>query len=475
MVENGAEPASVGAATAPSGPRRARKCHHRSMSDDRVHYARNGDVHLAYRVFGDSGPTVIWVPGWVVSNVDVIDDPGSPYARGVERFAQRIRCVVWDRRGTGLSDPSTHPLSLDERLEDLLAIVDAVGIDRAALVGTSEGGSVSILFAATYPDRVSLLGLYGTAARFSQDLPDFPWGFTPAEVQSQLAEVENNWGRGALAELFYGEAAEVPGVRELFGRLQRSISSPSMAKLWWQAFMESDVRSVLPAVRVPTLVLARPGDRLVPVESSAALAAAIPNAQFHRLPPGPHTPFDIVDAYTERLLDFFTGESGAPADERVLKTVLFTDIVSSTEKLSAIGDSAWRQQLDSHDGVVDNLLSRFGGTRAKHTGDGIFALFDAPTKAARCALQLAPALAAQGIPIRAGLHTGECERRGEEWSGMAVHIGARIGALAGAGEVLASRTVRDLSVGSGLLFESLGPQQLKGIPEQIDVYRVGTI
>lgn len=442
------------------------------MRDERVRYARNGDVHLAYRVFGDSGPTIIWVPGWVVSNVDAIDDPDSPYAPGIEAVSQHVRCVVWDRRGTGLSDPSTHLLSLNDRLEDLAVIVEAVGAERVALWGTSEGGAVSILFAATYPERVSLLALFGTAARFSQDLPDFPWGCTPDEVQSQLAEIENDWGQGALAELFYGPTTDFPGVREMFGKLQRSVASPAMAKLWWQAFMETDVRAVLGSVRAPTLVLARSGDELVPVESSAALAAGIPNAQFHLLPAGPHTPFDIADVLVQTLLDFVTGEPSAPADERVLKTVLFTDIVSSTEKLSAIGDSAWRQQLNSHDAVVDIMLARFDGIRAKHTGDGVFALFDAPTKAARCALQLVPALAARGIPIRAGVHTGECERRGDEWSGVAVHTGARIGGLAGAGEVLASRTVRDLSAGSGLRFENLGPRHLKGLPEQIEVYRV---
>ncbi len=442
------------------------------MSDGRVHYARNGAVRLAYRVFGESGPTGIWVPGWVVGNVDTIDEPGSPYARAIDLWSREARSVAWDRRGTGLSDPSAHLLSLDERLEDLVAVVDAVGVDRVDLFGTSEGGSVSILFAATYPDRVSSLCLYGTAARFSQDPPEFPWGFSPSEVESQLAAIEDDWGEGALAELFYGQAAEVAGVRELFGKLQRSISSPSLAKLWWQGVMETDVRAVLGAVRAPTLVLARPGNPLVPVESSAALAAAIPNARFHLLPPGPHTPFDIVDELVQELLDFFTGKPGAPADERVLKTVLFTDIVGSTERLSAVGDTSWRQQLDSHDSVVDDLLSCYDGVRAKHTGDGVFALFDAPTKAARCALELVPALAARNIRIRAGIHTGECERRGGEWSGVAVHIGARIGALADAGQVLASRTVRDLSAGSGLAFESLGQHELKGLPERIDVYGV---
>ena len=247
-----------------------------------------------------------------------------------------------------------------------------------------------------------------------------------------------------------------------------------MAKLWWKAFMEIDVRGVLASVRAPTLVLSRPGDRLVPIEAAAALAAAIPEAHFQPLSPGPHGPFDIIADIVPSVVEFVCEKPSERADERVVKTVLFTDIVSSTELLSARGDAHWRRQLNAHDKVVDCLLEKYGGRRAKHTGDGVFALFDGPTKAARCALELVPALATRGIRIRAGVHTGECERRGDEWSGMAVHTGARIGALAGAGEVLASRTVRDLSAGSGLTFESLGPQRLKGLPEEVDVYRVTT-
>ncbi len=219
--------------------------------------------------------------------------------------------------------------------------------------------------------------------------------------------------------------------------------------------------------------MARPGDRFVPFEASAALAAGIPKARFQALPSGPHSSFDIIPKGS-RTIEFIFEKARPPTDERVLKTMLFTDIVSSTEQLSATGDAHWRHQLNAHDKVVDWLLEKYGGHRAKHTGDGIFALFDGLTKAVRCALELVPALATRGIRIRAGVHIGECERRGDEWSGMAVHTGARIGALAGAGEVLASRTVRDLSAGSGLTFESLGPQHLKGLPEEIDVYRVTT-
>jgi class 3 adenylate cyclase/pimeloyl-ACP methyl ester carboxylesterase len=410
----------------------------------------------------------------MLSNVDTIDEPGNLYAELIEWLSQSTRFIVWDRRGTGLSDPSTQSLSVGERLDDLQAILDAEGVDRAALFGSSEGGSVCALFAAAHPERVSSLVVYGAAARYSQELPDFPWGFNRAEIESQLDEIDRCWGEGALADLYYGATAETPGVKEMFGKLQRAMVSPAMAKLWWKAFMEIDVRGVLASVRAPTLVLARPGDRLVPIEAAAAFAAAIPEAQFQPLPPGPHGPFDILPQLAPSIVEFVCEKPSESADERILKTVLFTDIVGSTEQLSATGDARWRRQLDAHDKVVDLLLGKHGGHRAKHTGDGVFALFDGPTKAARCALDLVPALAARGITIRAGVHTGECERRGEEWSGMAVHTGARIGALAGAGEVLTSRTVRDLSAGSGLGFESLGPQRLKGLPEDVEVYRVTT-
>jgi len=314
--------------------------------------------------------------------------------------------------------------------------------------------------------------MYGAAARFSQELPGHPWGFTAAENAAHLEQIENHWGEGALAEVFFGPIADIPGFRDFYGRYQRTSASPTMASWLWQALMEIDVREVLGSIHAPTLVLARQGDQMAPFEAAAALATAIPGAEFKALPAGPHGLFD--DAFVSAILDFVGGSPRVAIDERVLKTVLFTDIVSSTELLSAHGDAKWRNQLDAHDKVVDRVLTKYGGSSVKHTGDGVFALFDGPTKAARCALELVSAIATRGIRIRAGVHTGECERRGDEWSGMAVHTGARIGALAGAGEVLASRTVRDLSAGSGLTFESLGPQRLKGLPEEVDVYRVAT-
>lgn len=437
-----------------------------------MHYARNGSVRLAYRTWGDQDPTLVWVPGWI-SNVDMWDVPEGPFTNFPEQLAQQTRLVAWDKRGTGLSDPVTHVPPLDERMDDLHAVMDAADAQCPALFGISEGGPMCVLFAATYPERVQSLVLYGTLPRFTPELPDYPWGFGPDRYAALLDQIETQWGEGALAELFFGPIAEVPGFLDFYGRAQRASASPSMALMLFQALLNIDVRPVLNAVRVPTLILGRRGDEVAPVDAAKALADGIPNAQFRELPPGPHGLFD--DAMAEAVLHFVCGEHNVGGNERVLSTVFFTDIVSSTELLSAQGDAHWRHELDAHDRIVDSLLSKYGGRRAKHTGDGVFALFDGPTKAARCGLELVPALATRGIRIRAGIHVGECEKRGNEWSGMAVHLGARISAMAGADEVLTSRTVRDLSAGSGLRFHSLGPRRLKGMPEDTEVFRVSAV
>jgi pimeloyl-ACP methyl ester carboxylesterase/class 3 adenylate cyclase len=433
-----------------------------------VQYARNGSVRLAYRVIGDSETPLVLVPGWV-SNVDNYD-PTDVLAMVAEGLSQSTRYVVWDKRGTGLSDPVAGPPPLDERMDDLRAVMDAAEVESAALFGASEGGPMSLLFAATYPERVRSLVLYGTAARFSCDPPSFPWGFTKAQIASHLNEIDERWGEGALADLFVGSIADVEGVRELFGRAQRSGASPTMGKLLWQALMEIDVREVLGAVEAPTLVLHRPGDRVAPVEGAAAMAASLPNAIFRELAPGDHVGFDIGESFVQEILDFVVGaQPTLPSSERTLATVLFTDIVSSTESLSEQGDERWRHSLNTHDEIIDRLMSTFGGHKVKDTGDGVFAIFDGPTKATRCALGLVPALATRGIQIRAGVHTGECERRGDDWSGLAVHIGARVAAMAGAGEVFVSR---DLSAGSGLTFEDRGSHPLKGVPDEWQIFRV---
>ncbi|OBK79528.1 adenylate/guanylate cyclase domain-containing protein [Mycobacterium sp. 1274761.0] len=439
------------------------------MKDGGVHYARNGSVRLAYRVFGEGDTTLVWIPGWI-SNADILTDPDMPFQSFLEALSRGNRLVAWDKRGTGLSDPVTHVPPLDERMDDLHAVLDAVGAESAALFGVSEGGPMSILFAATYPERVQALTLYGTMARFTPELPHHPWGFTEAQRDEIIAEIENHWGEGALAELFFGEVAKMPGFLEFYGRIQRFGASPAMCLMLWHALLDIDVSGVLSSVHTPTLILGRAGDAMAPIGAARALASAMPNARFLELPNGPHGLMD--DALATEVVNFVLGRPADESSERVLSTVLFSDIVGSTAQVSTQGDAQWRRQLDAHDRLVDWLVDKYGGRRVKHTGDGMFALFDGPTRASRCGLEMVPALAARGIRIRVGVHTGECERRGEEWSGVAVHVGARIGALAGAGEVVASRTVRDLSAGSGLLFDPLGGQQLKGISDAVEVFRV---
>ena len=314
------------------------------------------------------------VPGWV-SNVDLYDDPAYPFAPLVERLAHETRLILWDKRGTGLSDPVNQVPTLDERMDDLHAVLASAGVECPALLGISEGGPMSILFAATFPDQVRSMVLYGTAARFSQDLPDFPWGFPPGFVELDGVEAfDEHWGQGISADAMFGEAANSPGVRDMMGRYERASASPAMAGMLMKAFAAIDVRDILDTVQTPTLVLARPGDEVAPVEAAQALAAALPNAEFRALPPGPHAAFD--SALAAEALGFLCGQVNAPVSERVLATVLFTDIVGSTEQLSSQGDSGWRHQLDVHDQVIDRLLSKYGGRRSKHTGDGIFALFD---------------------------------------------------------------------------------------------------
>ena len=442
------------------------------MPDGGLRYAKSGDAHLAYRVWGSINPTIVMTMGIVVATVDTVDQPASPYLSTLEALSAQRRVLLCERRGHGLSDPVTRLTSLDERVADLHAVLDAADVEQAVLVGVGEGGPVAVTFATTHPERVASLVLGFTAARFTQDPPDFPWGFTDAQIQSQLNDIDENWGEGAMTELYFGSAAETPGVREEFGRLQRAICSRAQAHLMWQADMMSDVRTLLPRIAIPTLVMARPGDRFVAFDASAALAAAIPGAQLRTLPPGDHHGLDVADVSTSELLNFIGAAPTTDTVERELVAVLFTDIVGSTEMLSAQGDSHWRHQLDMHDAIVDNTLAKYDGRRAKHTGDGVFAVFTGPSRAVRCGLELVTALGTRGIPIRVGLHVGECERRGEEWSGLAVHVGARIGALAGPGEVLTSRTVRDLCAGSGLAFDDIGPHRFKGLAEDVSVYRV---
>ena len=301
------------------------------MKDGGVHYARNGSVRLAYRVLGEGDTTLVWNPGWF-SNVDLWTDPSLPFVPFVEGLARGTRLVMWDKRGTGLSDPVTHVPPLDERMDDLQAVMDAVGADAAALFGVSEGGPMSVLFAATYPERVQSLALYGTLARFTPELPDHPWGFTADQTRAIIEEIESHWGEGALADLFFGPIADVPGFREIYGRAQRAGASPTMCLMLWQALLDSDVGGVLSSVRTPTLVLGRDGDGVAPVEGAKSLAAAMPNAQFLQLPPGPHALMD--DDLAATVVNFVCGKPAEDPGERVLSTV-FSPTSSARRNKSA--------------------------------------------------------------------------------------------------------------------------------------------
>lgn len=441
------------------------------MSDGRIRYARNGAVRLAYRILGNGESTLVFAPGWA-GNIGWYDEPTNPFATAIQAIASSHRVLVFDRRGNGLSDPSFEIPTVGERAADLLAILDDAGWESPPLMSQGDAGPSCIQLAVSHPDRVGCLIFYASAARFSQKLPDFPWGFTAEQIEDIDHRIESEWGEGLTADLLFGDAADVPGVRETLGRLQRATVGATGIRLQWQEIVQVDVRHLLGKIRTPTLVLSRPGDRMVQFEAAAALAAGIEGAQFHPLPPGPHANFDITDVVAGEVLGFIAGEPVATVQQRLLQTILFTDIVGSTDLLSAHGDAHWHHQMNVHDDVVDGLLAKYGGRRVNHTGDGILALFEGPTNSVRCGLALISALAQFGIPIRAGVHVGECERRGSEWSGMAIHVGARIAALAGPGQLFASRTVRDLCAGSGLGFNDLGPHRLKGIPEDASVYLV---
>ena len=345
-----------------------------------------------------------------------------------ERLSEHTRLVVWDKRGTGLSDPVSHVPPIDERMDDLRAVLDAAEIDYPALFGISEGGPMSIVFAATYPERVRSLVLAGTTARFSQELPDFPWGSRRTR-SPRATKTSRTTGARALWRICSSDRSPTyPGVREMFGKEQRACASPMMARVMWQAVSEIDVRGVLGSVRTPTLVMARRGDRIAPFEvlRRSPQAYRTPNCWNCRRANTTRAIWSTCSR--ETVLKFVGQQADAMPAERVLSTVLFTDIVGSTELLAAQGDEPWRRHLDDHDRLVDRVLARYGGRRAKHTGDGIFALFDGPTKAARCGLDLVPALATHGIPIRAACTSANARSAatsGAAWRFTSAHGSAR--------------------------------------------------
>jgi pimeloyl-ACP methyl ester carboxylesterase len=429
-------------------------------------YAKSGDVHIAYQVFGEGPLNLVFIPPFF-SNVEVWWDQPD-YTRALVRLGSYAKVLIFDKRGTGMSDRVTELPGMEQRMDDLRAVMDAVGMEQAALLGVSEGGSMATLFAATYPSRCSALVLVGAYARFSSFVE------TEEELTEFFRYTEQAWGSGASAHKFAPSRANDPDFQRWWGRHERTGASPAAAAALMRMNEQIDISDIVSTIRLPTLVIHRTGDKAVNVEGGRFLAENIPGARYLELPGSDHVPFvgDNAPEIADAVEEFLTGSRPPVAIDRVLATVLFTDIVGSTEKAVALGDNRWRDLLDSHHATIRRNLKRFRGNEVKSTGDGILATFDGPARGVRCACTIAEEVRPLGINVRAGLHTGECEMIGDDVGGIAVHIGARVAALAGADEVLVSGTVRDLVAGSGLRFADRGSQSLKGIPGEWHIYAV---
>ena len=430
-------------------------------------YARTADGDsVAYQVLGEGPRDVVLVPGFVSHLELVWTEPAI--ARAFERLASFSRLILFDKRGTGLSDPITGPLTLEERMEDVRAVMDAAGSERSALLGFSEGGAMSVLFAATYPDRTSALVLCGTVASGRRE--DHPAGARWDVCVGQIRAAMQSWGDGATIALLSPTGNATTRQR---GAFERAGASPRMVNAIVDMWLETDVREVLSTIRVPTLVLHRT-DEIFPVEVARDIAARIDGARLVELPGTDHNPwFGDSDAYLSEIEEFLTGAREHSRTDHVLASVLFTDIVNSTERAGALGDTAWRDLIARHDELVRAELRRFDGREVKHTGDGFLASFDGPARAIRCADAITQAAPSElGLELRAGVHTGECELVDGDLRGMAVHIAARVAAEAGSGEVLVSGTVKELVVGSGISFSGRGAHTFKGVPGAWQIYRV---
>jgi pimeloyl-ACP methyl ester carboxylesterase/class 3 adenylate cyclase len=432
-------------------------------------YAQSGEVNIAYQVVGDGPFDLVFVPGFV-SHMD-LQWAEPRIARFLDKLASFSRLIMFDKRGTGLSDPVARPAPLEDRMDDVRAVMDAAGSKRAALFGLSEGGPMSVLFAATYPERTQALVLCGTTPTGTLDPDENPGGQRWVEMIQSARAAAEYWGDGRMLQLL---APSGDSQRDRIGRgtFERSAASPQMAQTALDMIIETDVRDLLPSIRVPTLVLHR-AEEAIPVECAHYMAEHIPGARLVVLPGTDHVPFyGDADGYAEEIEEFLTGARHAPPSDRILTTVMFTDIVASTERAAALGDARWRELLGRHDELMRAELERHRGHEVKTMGDGFLATFDGPARGIRCAQTIADKVRALGIELRAGLHTGECEVIGEDIGGMAVNIGARIGALAGAGEVVVSSTVKDLVVGSGISFSDRGAHQLKGVPNEWRLFAV---
>jgi class 3 adenylate cyclase/pimeloyl-ACP methyl ester carboxylesterase len=428
------------------------------MARPEVKYAKNGDVHLAYEVFGDGPIDVMFVPGFVSNLEDMWALPGL--AEPMLQLASQVRVIRYDKRGTGQSDREALTGTLDERMDDIRAVLDAVGSQRTALVGTSEGGPLAALFAATYQDRTQALVLAGTWAHVPDEMREVFGAF--GDYMSSL------WGTGRGLLTFFNPEDGMDA--ETLAPVERHSASVGAIKRIVDMMRDTDVSAVLPTINAPTLVLSSPDDRQIPIMFGEFIAEQIPGAVM-QLMSGSHGMLAIGAELPRRVGEFVTGVPASYDIDRVLSTVVFTDIVDSTARASRVGDGAWRRILDDHDSLVGRLVNAARGQVVKQTGDGVLASFDGPARAVRCAQDIVREAHRLDLDVRAGVHTGECERRQDDLGGIAVHVGARVAALAQPSEVLVTRMVKDLVAGSGLVFEDRGEHELKGVPDRWQLFR----
>ncbi len=436
-------------------------------------YARSSDgVHIAYQILGDSQLDLVLAPGFVSHLEHSWDDPAL--ARFLRHLASFSRLIVFDKRGTGLSDrdPADRAPLLEDRVNDIAAVMDAAASTKAAIMGISETAAMALLFAATRPERTTAVIAYGAWTNGTDSRPAYPWA--PSSDDDQwLGDLEQNWGRGAMfLEDIVPTLVGDKRYEAWYAKLERLAASPGAAVALARMAMQIDVRDVLPTIHVPTLVLHRRDDRAIPVEDGRFVAEHVPGAKFVELPGADHWPWIGDQRAIEEIQEFLTGMRGGGEADRVLATVMFIDIVDSTKRAADLGDRRWTDLLQGFYAAVRHELDRFGGREIDTAGDGFFVTFDGPARAIRCAGSLVEAVQRIGLAIRIGIHTGEVERAAGKLSGLAVVIGARVGAIAGPDEILVSRTVKDLVVGSDVSFEQRGEHQLKGVPGNWELYRV---
>jgi len=438
--------------------------------DTEIKYAKSGAVNIAYQVIGEASLDLVVVPGWV-SNIDCFWQEPS-MERFLKRLASFCRVILFDKRGTGLSDRITETPTLEERMDDVRAVMDAVGSKKAALLGYSEGGPMCALFAATYPNRTRSIVLIEAYARRMQ-ASDYPWGHTVQEGKAFINMIKNEWGGPLGLEERAPDMVSDSNFRNWWARYLRNGASPSTAVALARMNAEIDVRKVLPTIQVPALVMHRTGDRAVRVGCGRYMAEQIPAAKYIELSGVNHLPYvGNADEILDEVEDFLTGVRHGPQPDRVLLTVMFTDIVDATRLAAELGDRQWHDLLRRHHSVIRKELIHFNGQEIDNAGDGFLATFDGPARGIRCACAISEAIRQLGVSVRIGLHTGECELLGEKPEGIAVHIGSRVSSIAGADEVLVSSTVKDLVAGSGIEFDERGLQQLKGVPGEWHIFRV---